>query len=269
MDQDSSGTVSRVVRVLRIFAAARGDLALGDVAESLSLPPSTVHRLLKLLAGSGLVERSADGHRYQAGREFYRMALQVVGNTRTREIARPILEGVSRACGESVILCEYLPASHAFAVIDHVRSHHPLGYEVAELKPESLLWGASGRSILAFLPEAERDAVYTLAESSPAAGEKPPVRDRVEAELARIRARGYAQTEGQRIPGAVGLGVPVRRLGGHVFGSLCITAPAMRFPPDLIDRMVAVLKEHAQELSAMLGYDGEQGGGVAVRARAG
>jgi DNA-binding IclR family transcriptional regulator len=252
-EQDSSGTVVRVVRLMQELAAAPRDLALGDLAEALSLPPSTAHRLLKLLASLDIVERSADGHRYQVGREFTRIGLLVASNARLRNIARPILRSLSDACSETVVLCEYLPATRRFMVIDHLRSAHPLRYEVAELQPNSLLWGATGRAILAFLPAADQDLVLAQADPSPL-GEAAPRAAELRRALAEIRAQGFATTQGQRISGAVAIAAPVFRAGGEVCGSLCITAPEMRFPASLRAAVARAVMDHAGRLSEALGH---------------
>jgi DNA-binding IclR family transcriptional regulator len=53
----------------------------------------------------------------------------------------------------------------------------------------------------------------------------------LEAEAARIRARGYAYSQGQRSRGAVGFGAPLFDAAGDVFGDVCITIPEGRFDP--------------------------------------
>lgn len=254
MSDQNSGTVARVVRVMQELAGTVGDVALSNLAEALALPPSTVHRLLQLLAESGIVERGAEGQRYRVGREFYRIALLVAANTGTREIARPVLRSLADACAETCALCEYLPSSHRFMVVDHVRSKHPLRYEMAELQPQSLVWGASGRSILAFLPNEARDAALADAGPAPATGTPPPPRSQMLRVLAEIRRDGYAHTEGQRIPGAVAFGAPVYRAGHEVFGGLCITIPEMRFDRGRRGRIVELLLHHARELSGIFGH---------------
>ena len=54
---DASGTVARVVRLLRVIAESGGSLSVKTLAGRLALPSSTVHRQLQLLARSQQITR--------------------------------------------------------------------------------------------------------------------------------------------------------------------------------------------------------------------
>ena len=70
------------------------------------------------------------------------------------------------------------------------------------------------------------------------------------------RIEGYAASRGEKIPGAVGLGVPVLMTGGKVVGSLCLTIPQMRFEAAQEPALTDLLKQQAALLSRALGYAG-------------
>lgn len=72
-----------------------GPLALGGLVEATGLPRATAHRVAVALEGHGLVERDGDG-RFALGPRFVGFALP--------PLARPVLEGLRDATGESVQL---------------------------------------------------------------------------------------------------------------------------------------------------------------------
>src|SRR3546814_14265980 len=76
-------------------------------------------------------------------------------------------------------------------------------------RPVPLYWGASGKAILAFLPDDEIEQILRREGASPASGEKPPSLRARMAELREVRERGYAISEGQKLPGARGVAAPV------------------------------------------------------------
>ena len=117
-------------------------------------------------------------------------------------------------------------------IVRSVNSTHPLRYDIAMFQPDTMLWGATGRSVLAFLPPAELEAVLQQPEKSPVTGQDLPLLDEFMRQLAAIREAGYVCTRGQKMPGAVGIGAPVFDSSGHVIGSMCITVPQARFEPD-------------------------------------
>ena len=250
---DASGTVTRVVRLLQSLAET-GDMSLKDLAADVELPPSTVHRLLQLLVQHDMVEQDTEARRYRPGLEFLRIGSLVASKSDIADLAEPLLRSIVETCNEVAFLVRYLPASHKVMIVRSVNSTHPLRYNIGLFEPDTMLWGATGRSVLAFLPDAEVQQALADAAVSPVTGEKLPARTKFLAELALIREAGYVCTRGQKMPGAVGIGAPVFGGDGHVLGSICITVPQSRFDPRQEGRYANLVKTHAARLSASLGH---------------
>ncbi len=241
-----TGTVARAVAVLRAVAESGDGTQIKRISADLRLPASTVHRLLDLLIREGMVERDEEAPTYRAGREFLRLSSVVASRHPLQAIAAPLLEQAVAALNETAYLCLYLPREHRLTFAAHVESTHPLGYRVRSHEPQTLLTGASGRSILAFLPPDEVGAVFAREGLAGPVDAAP--------DLAAIRARGYALSLGQRIAGAVGIFAPVFGPGGRVTGSLGFTIPEQRFDPAREAEFAHEACRLAAELSAGLGY---------------
>jgi DNA-binding IclR family transcriptional regulator len=261
---DSLGTVARAIAVMRALAEAQSSESIKSLAAKLALPASTVHRLLHLLIDHGIAER-IDRHSYRAGTEFYRLGALVMGKTRLAEIALPFMQEVVRRVDEYCMLCLYLPAERKTMVDQTVSCSHPLRYVRDKFIPMPIAWGATGRSILAHLSDEEIRAAHEQAGPSPATGKPlPPYREFMR-EVETIRQRGYANTFGQKIPGAVGFGAPVFGPDGTVVASLCVTVPQIRYRAERVREITGVLIEQAGELSRALGFiaDSRRAGGSA------
>jgi DNA-binding IclR family transcriptional regulator len=250
---DTLGTVARAVALMRVLAEAETDESIKSLARKLGLPASTVHRLLHLLMDQGMAEQ-VDRHSYRAGTEFYRLGALVVGKTRIAEMALPFMREVVKRCDEYCMLCLYLATERKVMIAETVSSSHPLRYVRDKFMPMPVAWGATGRSVLAFLAEPEIRAVHDLRDPSPATGKPLPRYKEFSRELEAIRRQGYAQTFGQKIPGAVGFGAPVFGSEGVVVASLCVTVPQIRYRADRVKEIAGVLIEQAQHLSRALGY---------------
>jgi DNA-binding IclR family transcriptional regulator len=122
-------------------------------------------------------------------------------------LATPLLQEITAQCDETALLGLYLPDRRQMIFAAKVDSRHPVRYVLEMNVPLSPCWGATGRGILAYLPESEIDQILSPEERSLVTGEVINA-DAVRRELAEIRQRGYAFTHGQRIPGAVGIAVP-------------------------------------------------------------
>jgi DNA-binding IclR family transcriptional regulator len=248
-----TGTVSRAIAVLREVAEAEGDVQIKRLAERLALPPSTVHRLLELLAREGMIERDAEARTYRAGREFFRLASLLAGKRPIRGYAIPILEEAMHECNETAYLCLYLPEETKMTFAASCESPHPLGYRIRKETPLSLLTGASGRSMLAFLPREVVDRALAVESADPVVRRAVSSRQALDEDLEQIRARGYAVSRGQRIPGAVGIFAPAFDAHGGVVGSIGYTIPEPRYDPSMLPALAAAACRHAAALSAALG----------------
>jgi len=251
---DASGTVARVVRLLRVIAESGGSLSVKTLAGRLALPSSTVHRQLQLLARSGLVEHDDTTRTYRAGREYFRIASLVVQQFDVGHVVRPVLESLRDRTEETCFFTMYLPAAREATIVEVARSPHPLRYQVDRFTHIPLAWGALGRSILAHLGDADLDAIVATAAPSAATGRPLPRIATLRAELARIALRGYAMSKGQNIAGAVGLASAILDAQGAVVGSIGLTMPEARLTTAASERFPGLVVEHARRLSTTLGW---------------
>lgn len=249
---ESLGTVQRVVEILR-HLAERGDTTIKDLSAAIGLVPSTCHRMLDLLVKEGLAEQAGERRGYHLGPEFFRLAALVNTRQDIRSLARPFLEQVVDACDETCVLCLYVPADRNMIFAEKIDSSQLLRYQLKLNSPLPVLWGASGRAILAHLPRDERAKIYEEAGDAPASGEKRPPLDELEADLTLIRSRGYAISHGQKIAGAVGINSAVFNATGAVVGSLGVTVPQQRLVATDEAKLGQLVRHHAVALSRALG----------------
>ena len=248
----SSGTVARVTMLLRVLAESKGAASLTDIAERMKLPVSTTHRLLNLLLDQGFVERGPGSRVYRPGLEFLRVGGLVASRAEVTEVATGFMQAVVQACDETCMLSLYVPRQQASMIAKVIYGSHPLRYEAAMYQPTSLVWGSTGRGILAFLPEDVIDAVLAKEDPSPATGRKMGKPAQIKADLAQIREQGYAHSRGQKVAGAEGFSAPVFDSGG-VIGALCITLPQSRFKESMQPRFARILMDQAARFSNTLG----------------
>lgn len=258
-DSETLGTVARAAVILRSLAEADEDVSIKALSDQLSLAPSTVHRLLHLLMDQGLVERGESGHRYHAGTEFFRLGSLVVNKTRIPKLALPHMRAIVEQCDEFCLLNLYLPAERKIMIAQTLQCSHPLSFQTNKFRPVTVAWGARGRAIVAYLPEEEQRAIHAMAELSPPSGKPLPPFEKFQAELAEVRAQGYAYSRSQSLSGAVGIAAPLFGAQGTVFGSLAVTVPEFRFDEKRLPEISMIVVDQARKLSNALGCRVEKG----------
>jgi DNA-binding IclR family transcriptional regulator len=253
---DVIGTVERVIRLLQ-FVAEEGQFNLKDAAAALSLPPSTTHRLLQLLVRMDLVQRD-EQQNYKISREYYRIGSLASRRFDINSAAHPHLAEMIEQYNETCSFALYMPATHQGMIVETIPTSHALQHRIDLYANWQLTWGSLGRAMLAYLPEPEIEAVLANASPSPATGQAVPTMQSLAAELAGIRALGHYVSINQNVLGATGTAAVVLGLDGRVVGSIGITIPVARYKPEVQPEISAMVMEHAQALSAALGYNGEE-----------
>lgn len=250
--ETAGGTVHRVVRLLGVLASSGGSIGVSEISQALGLPVSTVHRLLNLLRAEGIVEFQSISRKYGIGTELFRISAQVAHIMPISGLAKPILARLAAEYDETVILGLYLPGHQAMTFAECAEGSQALQYriELHELMP--LGWGASGKSILAYLDEGTVSAVLTQMQPSPAASQAVPDRELLLGQLEEVRQRGYATSKGEKLAGAQGIAAPFTG-SGDLRGCICLTAPAARMAGHDLHQIGIRLIAAAQELSYALG----------------
>jgi DNA-binding IclR family transcriptional regulator len=249
-----TGTVARVVAVLRAVVEAGEDVSVAELTETVGLPRPTVHRLLDLLAREDMVEPDAVTRRWRPTVECQRLGALLSSRRDLVKLARPVMAEVVERSQEACLLGVYLPRRRQMIYAAEHTSPNPLSYRIELNSPVPVNWGASGRSILAFLPEEEIKAVLAERSPAPGTGEKAPGAGVLRRELEDIRQKGFAFSRGQKIPGSRGIAAPILGADGVAVGSLTLTIPEMRFREDAKEYLAEMVMSGAEKLSTTLGY---------------
>jgi len=252
--EDTQGSGARLLKLLQCIASGSLEFSLKETAARVGLPPSTVHRLLGYLVKTDMVER-AGPRLYRLGPELFRVASLIVQKFEIQNVARPYLKELWTEWQETCSFCLYMPSTRTATVVESIRTPHPLQHVFEPFTELSLAWGSLGRSILAWLPPEDVDAVLAQDRRGPISGKKLPSRKAVREELETIHERGYAIYEDKAIDIA-GVTAPVFGPAGNVVGSIGVTMPASRFKESDRNPLAASVLRRARRLSAAIGFRG-------------
>ncbi len=248
--QAPRGSGARLVTLLGAIAEGGAQFSLKELCERVRLPPSTVHRLLRVLLRSGLVERGK-GQGYRPGRELYRLAWLLRSKFDVGPMARPLLEQLWSRWRETAVLAVYNPSRRRATVQEVVLTPHPLRFAIETGMELALPWGSLGRAILAQLPDEDRDAILAAAGTGPLSGRPLPRRALLRAELQQVRDNGVAVYYDPAFELA-GVAAPLFGGGGRLFGCIGVIMPTRRFERQNAPAMSRTVRSTAQELSSII-----------------
>lgn len=250
--ETSVGVLDKAMAILLLFS--RGDLALSplEIAERAALPLPTVYRLAQALSEHGLLMK--EGQRFRLGMTLARLGMLALEGLDVRRLALPHLKWLNEQTGENAEL--HLRHAETRLVIEAVSSPHNLRPFAEVGAPLPLHRGAAGKVLLAWLSPAERDA---LAAASVArfGGDRPFDLRRFSAELEAVRDAGWADSEGERVPGVSALSAPIFAANGQVAGAVALVAPSVRLGERQRTGYMPLVCEAARRASYDLGYAGQ------------
>jgi len=240
------GAAERAIAVLDLLAES-GELGTNEIARRTGMTPSTVSRQLGTLAASGLVERVETTGRYRLGIRIVHLANAVLGRLDVREVARPHLQALVEATGETATLS--VPGDEDAITVDFVPGQHQV-QPVSRLGRPSIAHATSaGKVMLAFsgreLPAGPFRAYTPRTIVDPA--------DLV-AEIASVRERGWAIASGEREPGLTAIAAPIRSARGELEAIVALQGPSSRFDEAAVQRAIPLLLERAEAISRELGW---------------
>lgn len=234
--------LKRLVTILDLVAWRGQPAGAAEVAQSMGLPLSTAARLMRQLADEDLLSRSSVDGRYSLGPRIFALAGAGVTSMDVAEVARPVLEQLRDATGETLSL-HVLRGTQRVCVAE-VQSRHKVRRVVPPGITQDLLGTATGEVLLADAPPAELEATIVRAGLGRAA------RGRLEQRLALIRTRGYAYAD-DAVEGLTGISAPVRA-GGRTVAAMSVSGPSARFTAEVAERHAAALVAAVAALSASL-----------------
>jgi len=234
-------TVRRAVAVLRLLADTDGDLGNNEIARRTGINPSTVSRLLATLSEDDLVSRVPDSGRFRLGAGLVELGNAALGRVDLRQLARPHLAALTESTGETATLS--VPYEQATITVDFVQSPSSVRSVAQVGRPTITHATAAGKVFLAHL-----DA---LPPGPLASCTRRTITDRaaLATEIARTRARGWAQAVGEREEDLNAIAVPVLDSSSGLVAILGLQGPAARFGAAAMRAAVAQLVAHADQLS--------------------
>jgi IclR family acetate operon transcriptional repressor len=246
MASEPTGTqaIDRAAQLLCSVVEAVHPPSVGELATRAGLPKSTTSRLLAALERQGLVQRLGERGRLHPGPVLLRFATGDASSALV-ELAAPSLRRLAESSGETVNLAVAGPLG-----VEHLAQEdtaHIVGVANWVGRRVPLHVAANGKVFLAH--GAPRSA--NLERLTPKSIVDPT---KLELELARVRARGYATSIDELEHGLSAVAAPVFGPDGDAFAALSISGPTARLTSERIASIAPLLVEEADKLARRLGH---------------
>ncbi|UQZ90418.1 hypothetical protein C4J81_14870 [Deltaproteobacteria bacterium Smac51] len=252
--------VNSVVKCLAIMEAlaSQGASSLSDLKTTLGLDKATLHRILSTLKALGYVKQNQSDQRYFLTFKMFQVGNMVVERGGLKALIHPYLEKISSDFQELIYASVMTEPGQAICIDKtEVDLYQQLRLNVSIGGNVSMHASSMGRCFMAFMNPDYFNPVFDSLVFEQFTPHTITDSGQLMRELEKIRLQGYALEEGERIEGAMCIGVPVLNSHGHAHAAISATGPKARM---LVKKegLIRSLTEASKELSIICGLAPEK-----------
>jgi len=242
--------VERAGQLLEVLA--RHDAGISEMARETGLHKATVHRLIRTLEQTGLVQVTPDGTRYRLGLRLAEFGSQALARLDLREVARPHLRELRDRTrlpvhlavldGTEVVYIEKLDSPANLRMASYVGARNPI------------YCTSLGKAILAALPEDKADQLLAQVPLVPRTANTIVDPGRLALQLAAVREQGYSLDNEENEDGIRCVGAAVRGRDGRVIGAVSVSGPLFSVPEERLAELGQLVAATARRISVAMGW---------------
>ena len=245
-------TLSRGLDILELLAKAPRSMGVTDLAESLGLDKSTVHRLLTTLTKRGYARQELHSRNYALGAQTLVLHDAFQSQIGLQQICRPLLQEMTDVTGETSHLAVLSGANIIF--VDWVCTPQVMGIRTVVGRSEPAHCTALGKAILLALPDKEKNAILQNATLTAYTDKTPVTIAKIEEELRDSAIRGWTLDNEEFLLGVRCLSAAVLDSAGYPVAAMGISGPATRMTMTKCRKFGPQISSIAHRASALMGY---------------
>jgi DNA-binding IclR family transcriptional regulator len=244
----SDGTVAKALDVLDLVAAHGRPVRFSDLLDQSPYPKATLYRLLQTLVGQGMLAFDTELGTYAMGIRLVRLAHVAWQQSSLAPIARPHLDRLSAEVGETVHLAQLDHAQVLYVDKRNARQPIPMYSQAGKVGPAYCT--GVGKAMLAFLPEAQLPPLLAQQSWHRFTPKTYTTPEALCAELANIRARGFAFDDEEHEPGIICVALPILSTRGAVLGALSVTSTTARTSLGALATLAPTIRDIAATIAS-------------------
>lgn len=246
--------LERGLQIIELLATHPKGLTLAEIIQSLDVTKSSAFRITNTLIFKNYLQKNETTKKITLSRKLLTLGISSMNEQSIVELSIDIMRALRDELKESVMLGIVL--GDTGTILEQVSSSFPVKLSV-ELGTRFFLHSSvGGKSILAFMPQEEADAIIDSLKFTKFTDTTLTTKKDFKKELLEVRNRGYAIDNGEDIRGIHCVGAPIFNEQGYPVACLWITAPHGRLPHEEFDKKGKIIIKYALEISIKLGYLG-------------
>lgn len=246
-DATGDGTVGKALHVLDQVAAFGRPVRFSELLAQSTYPKPTLYRFVQTLTNQQMLAFDPERQTYAPGIRLVRLAHAAWEQSTLAPIARPHIDALSAAVGETVHLAQ-LDNAHVL-YIDKRNAGRPVQMYSQAGKVGPAYCTGVGKVMLAFIDADDVDRIIAQQSFHRFTRHTLTSAAELREELADIRSNGYGFDREEHEPGIICVAMPILSEGGRVLGALSVTSTTGRTNLAGLEGYVPILRDTAKKIA--------------------
>lgn len=250
-NQYSVTSIEKVYRILELLRRHyKTGLTNKELSNRLKIPSSTCYRIMKSLRKFDFISQRKIDKRYFLGFSHLRFADALVGGMDVPAVCLPHLERLHDATKDTALLTVF---SGQHSIVVDICGNINVLISIARGEVMPMHCAASGKVILAFLPEPEQSNLLENLDYHVFTDSTLTDPAELRKQLGRIRETGVAFNFREFHPDTIAISSPIFSRQGSVIGSIGMVRRAESFDVEMTDTYTKLMLATSREITKELG----------------
>jgi DNA-binding IclR family transcriptional regulator len=249
-DRSAAPGTERTLAILELLGRHRAGLSLTEIARELDLPVNSVFRITGTLHHRGYLQRREDDKRFVLTNKLFDLSRPQVREKSLVVCALESLKSLRDSTGETVQLLTSV--NHRMTVLEQCISSQPIKVSSTVGLQVPMYSCAPGKAVLAHLPEPEREAFFASVTLKQFTASTLATRPLLEADLNKIRRRGYATDIAEGLEGIHCIAAAILDEYQYPVAAITVMSPSFRLKRDQFEKVGALCVEAAATITRRL-----------------
>ena len=249
-------SLDRAMEVLKVVANGTG-MSLTEIADESGYSPATVYRILTTLKKHQICDFDEQNQFWHIGVTAFRIGTSFLGRTRIVEQSRPVMERLMAETGETANLAIIDRGEVIF--ISQIETHEPIRAFFRPGTRGPVHASGIGKAILAQRSDGQIDAALSERDLKPYTAKTITDTDSLRAELAGIRARGWAVDDEERTVGMRCIAAPIFNSSGEAVAGISVAGRSVRVTADRDEALGQLVRQAADGVTLAIGGSTQRG----------
>ena len=243
--------VERTIRILH-FLRDRRSASVSEMSNELQITRSNCFAILKTLQNHNFLQFDEATKKYSLGMGLIDVTRFMARDVGVVHVVRPWLARIVDRTGLSALFAQRI-SDNRLMVLDQEQTTNDIRLTVSIGRRIPITYRATGRAVLAFLPDADIKRLVANNRLIPSTSKTLADPDRILADVALIRERGFSTADEESMDGVMALGAPVFNEMGEPAFAVTILGIAAAIQRRRIDDLGRELCGFAAQITSSIG----------------